>query len=777
MARKSSKQIRREEKARRKQEQGEQRTSVPDAPILVILALGFVLASMTAIAYSNSYDGKFVYDDTKWVQQMSVDRIDRPIRSIFRARRPVVDATLSLNYSVAEMTPAPRDMTVPEIPSPYGYHVVNLIIHILAGLTLFGLVRRTIRIGPFGDSVKASAHWIAFCVALLWLLHPLQTQSVTYIIQRAESLMGLFYLLTLYCLLRFATTSNSALRALWLVGVFLAAVLGMGSKAVMVTVPVVALIYDRVFLASSWNEVISKRWMAHACIVASLGVLMYAGVVRGVLFPSAGKKSLMATVGFGLSDQKHLYHVSPAEYLLTEAKVIPRYLKLTVLPTDQALDYKMEKVDPRALTMGELFTQSLLPGLFVLALLGATIVGLIRKPWLGFIGVWFFVILAPTSSFIPIRDPIYEHRVYLSIAAALALFVIGVWQLLAKFGGASVGRLLGPACAGVCLVPAVVFACLTFERNKLYHDPLLLWEDNVAKVPDNWRARNNLGKQYLDEADSNPAYLDKAIEQLRLCVEENPTFVNGWYNLGNAYARTKDYDNAINAYQNALKSNPIYTVAQIMLGNAFTDKSIVLSAERKRDEATAALEEAAKAFATAAPTARKNTTNDKALRARAYYNLGNTYWRILQLNADRLDLLDKARAAYRSALEAQPSHQSARIGIGLTYLRERDHVMAIEAFEEGLKYNPPQSELRVALIQLGNAYFAMKRYKKAIPPLIEATRRFPEQTTAWLQLARCYQFEGRMTDAIETLKSGAAVCENPETLQRALQNLERQQGS
>ena len=198
------------------------------------------LVTAGSLVYLNSFAGVFVFDDTRHIVQNEAIHTLWPPWEVLATRRPTLNLSLAVNYAISGS-------------NVWGYHALNLAVHVLAGLILFGIVRRTwelVRLkrergeaparhdrrvsDPIGGPTEATASWGAFAIAMIWLVHPLQTQSVTYVIQRSESLMGLFYLLTLYCVIR---SADSPRCRWWCVAAVASAALGMGSKAVMVTVP------------------------------------------------------------------------------------------------------------------------------------------------------------------------------------------------------------------------------------------------------------------------------------------------------------------------------------------------------------------------------------------------------------------------------------------------------------------------------------------------------------------------------------------------------------
>jgi len=225
---------------------------------LIIVAAGIC-------AYWNSFDGVMLFDDkshiidNKYIRQLWPvwETAKLSTEPLYVSTRPLVQFTFALNYAIGGL-------------KPWGYHAVNIAIHILAGLTLFGIIRRTLELEWLRHKFKFSGSYLAFSIALLWVVHPLQIQSVTYIIQRGESMMGLFYLLTLYCLIRGATGENGRL---WYVTGITTCMLGMASKPVMVTAPVVILIFDRLFLSQTLREVMRRRWIFYLGLAASWIIL------------------------------------------------------------------------------------------------------------------------------------------------------------------------------------------------------------------------------------------------------------------------------------------------------------------------------------------------------------------------------------------------------------------------------------------------------------------------------------------------------------------------
>ena len=273
--------------------------------------------------------------------------LESPLRLVSDTSRPVLKLSLALNYAIGG-----RDAR--------GFHAVNLAIHTLAGLTLFGVVRRSLRAPAAAARFGAAADGLAAAVALLWLLHPLQTQAVTYIVQRGESLMGLAALTTLYCSIRAAQGRRA--RA-WSVAAVAACSVGMGTKEVMVVVPLLVLLHDRCFLAGSAARALRQRRG------------LYAGLVATWVVPAVwiGPETLFA----GEFARPDLPTPAPLEYALTQPAVILHYLRLALWPSPLCFDYLW----PPARGVGEI-----LPAAFVLgALLGAGAWLLWRDSGLGFL--------------------------------------------------------------------------------------------------------------------------------------------------------------------------------------------------------------------------------------------------------------------------------------------------------------------------------------------------------------------------------------------------------
>ena len=493
----------------------------------IVMPAVVVLAGVAA--YIDSDHGSFLFDDVRSiVENPAIRSFEAAFRGVAGAERPLVTLSLALNYSISGLgTPS--------------YHIFNLAVHLLAALTLYALIGATLQTPRFRGTSWQRARWPAFVTSLLWTVHPLQTESVTYLIQRGESLMGLFYLLTLYATVRGA---RSRRPGLWYIGAVAACALGMASKAVMVTAPLVVLLYDRVFLSGSVAETWRRRWPLYLGLAATWLVLMTGGQAGALLDPS---RRGGITVGLGYSGS------TPLEYALTQPGVILHYLRLSLWPRPLCLDYWW----PLAKTAGSIVPQLVT----VTALLAATVAGFWRWPAVGFLGAWFFLVLAPTSSFVPVQDPAFEHRMYLPLVAVIMAIVVGVhWALERLVASPSVRRAVATvAVAGA----ALIFVAATWRRNRDYESPFVMWADVVRTRPSNPRAHTDYGKALAERG-----RMDEAIEHFETAIRLMPGYFQAHNNLGNALAAKGRFADAIAHYREAIRLWDGYADAHNNLGAA-----------------------------------------------------------------------------------------------------------------------------------------------------------------------------------------------------------------
>ena len=505
-----------------------------------------LLALAALCAYWNSFGGTCFLDDHAWI-------VNNPhigaLFSGFLGGRALVAASLTLNYWLDGV-------------NPRGYHAFNLAVHALAGLTIYGLVRRTLLLPRWGERVRSHAAGLAFAVALLWLVHPLNTQAVTYVIQRCESMMGLFYLLTVYCVLRAATAAAG--RA-WYAAAVLCCAAGMLCKEVMLTAPLVVLLFDWTFLSPSAGGLLRRRWglyvalavppIAYACYIAATGVLT-----------SRDNTISFTYINFG-----------PTQYALSQAGVILYYLRLSIWPSPLCMDY-LDWPIARSLTDCWLSVS------VVAVLLLAVLVGTARRHWLGFLGVWFFLILAPSSSIIPIQDPAFEHRMYLSLAAVLAACAGLAFGLLdgaaarGMFSRKVAGRL---GAATVCLW-AVILSVLTVRRNTEYCNFTAMLEDTVATRPANFRAHETLGRAYLTQG-----RVDDALKNLRESARLKPTYYMAYDAMALCDLQQGRTDEAVKMFQAAIDLKPGFDPAVYYgdLGRALLLRGEAVAAVERLDAA------------------------------------------------------------------------------------------------------------------------------------------------------------------------------------------------
>lgn len=628
-------------------------TAADAAPRLRTLAwvAGGIVFAVGAV-YIGALSAPFVFDDLPAVARAArIVQAGEPWQVLLpgpdagetTSGRPLLSLTLALNYALGGEAAG-------------GFRLVNVLIHALASLTLFGLVRRTLRRASFPERVRTASLPLAAGAATLWALHPLQTQAVTYVVQRAESLAGLFLLLTLYTFVR----SIDSPRAQRWQGLSIACcLLGAATKEVIAAAPLVVLLYDRTFVAGSFRAAFRSRRVYYGGLAATW--LLLALLVAG----TGGRGG---TAGFDAG-------VHPWHYFLTQAHAIVHYLRLSLWPHPLIFDYGTEVVRAAA---DVLLPLSLLTGLTVL-----TLHGIRRGTAWGFLGGFFFAVLAPSSSVIPVASQtLAEHRMYLALAAPILFLVVGLHARL--------GRVVWFLGAPLLLASG----WLTNDRNKTYHSELALWSDTVAKRPLNGRAHHNLGL-----AEFQRGRFAEAAQHFEQAVQLNPGTADSHYNLGLALARLGQPAEAVAHYERALARQPHHASALNNLGNA-------LLALDRLDEARAHY--------------------DRALRiepntAEVHSNLSDVLLRTGETGA--------ALHHAREAIRLNPSLAEARLHAGNACAHSGLFTEARRHFEAAVLLQPDDARmhnnLANVLIELGFPAEAVARYERALelePEFVDARR-------------------------------------------------------
>ncbi len=544
---------------------------------------------MGVLLYSNILHAPFVFDDYSSVVDNDVIKNLKTSSRDISNNRYIAYLTFAMNYAIGDL-------------KPFGYHLVNILIHVINAIFVYCLVVLTFRT-PYFSSLNLpvhpfthSPHFIAFSSAFIFVCHPIQTQAVTYIAQRATSMATMFYLLSLIMYIKWRLINqNTEHRAqntekkankifhlksvFWYVGSVTSAVLAMKTKEIAFTLPFIAVLYEFCFFSKTSNL---KRFFYLFPILLTMLI-----IPLSLLSIEGPAKNIVQDIDIR---SRESVNINRADYLITQFRVIVTYLRLLIFPVNQSLDYSYPVY--RSL----LTPQVLLSLLFLLSIFGVAGYLLYRSRFTAhglqffnsrlspialritaFGAFWFFITLSVESSIIPIKDIIVEHRLYLP---SIGFFIASI---------SFIGYLLPRTRARIVLMVVIValLSAGTYIRNITWKDPQTLWEDVLAKFPNNIKAHNGLGVIFKNEGE-----YDKAVEQFKKALKINRNYAPIYYNLGDIQYRLGKYENAIAYFKKALELKSGYHLHLDIL----TSLAITYSEMGDNDNAVSTFKEAVRLF-------------------------------------------------------------------------------------------------------------------------------------------------------------------------------------
>lgn len=660
-----------------------------------------VLTCVIILVYANSLSGIFLFDDLNAIPRNPTIRdlgqigeiLSPPLNSTVAAR-PLANLTFAVDYAFGGV-------------SPTSYHVTNILIHIGAGLLLMGVVRRTLMMPELNREWGGCAQQVALSVALLWAVHPLQTESVTYVVQRVESLAGFFYLMTLYGFIR-CTTSANALK--WRMFTIFSCWLGMATKETMVSAPLIVLFYDRTFISGTlWRAWRSGRGL-YPMLFGSWLLLTYL-VVTGL-----GRNN---TAGFGTG-------LSPWHYLLTQCEAIVMYFRLAVWPNPLVFDYGWAVIwNPM-----DVFWQGAL--LLVLAI--TTCFAVWRRKPIGMAGMWFFATLSPSSSIVPIAtQTMAEHRMYLPLIPIIILFVTIIDRFYSMYRTV------------ILITVGAIFCVMSVCRNDKYASAIVLWQDTVEKRPGNSRAHNDLGNALIAAGRAEEAI--PHFQRAREISGDKDADANN--NLGIALAALNRIEEASVCFLRALEIKTSHVDAMCNLGWLYANRGQLDDGERMFFQALRNQPNMGKALHGLAYVASKRNLPQEAI---AYYNTAkrsDSHDFSIRINLAAILLKSgrilESEREYRQALVIEPTSFSGWFGLACALSDLSRLEEAILCYEKALQINAGNAD---AHNNLASILYQSKRTQEAIEHYRAAIRLDPKLVQAQTGLATLFAQQGRFGEAI-----------------------------
>ncbi len=608
------------------------------------------------ISYSNTFHSDFQFDDNIFIIDNFAIRDLGNIKGIgellSQPSRFVAFYSFALNYHFHQL-------------DVFGYHVTNFVIHLITAMLVWWFVGMLVglcnRKHTPGVCMRLNTKYtppgcvygstIALFTALIFVAHPVQTQAVTYIAQRFASLATLFYLLSVCLYIKGRIVETRLISSVYFLGAAVSAILGMFTKEIVITLPLTVLLIECMFLGGV-RKIKEPRLIAALLFVLIIPALFSFNISDMLFAPKISESHAGDVITFGT-------------YVMTQFRVLMTFVKLSFFPIGQNVEYDF------ALSQHFFEIPTLLSFLALGAMLGIAFKIRARYTLITFGIFWFFLTLLP--NFIPRRNIIFEHKLYLPMIGFSLMLSMGIFRLMKNVKKGAV----------VLSIIVCVLAYLTFQRNKVWTNEVTLWEDVVQKSPHKLRPQINLGRAYFEQGQYDKAmvYLDKAVSM-------EPDDANAYNNRGAVYGATNQKELALKDFNRALAIDPDLDGARSNRGAVY----------RTDDKSDLALEDFNKAL------------EINPYFYKAYHNRG-----IIHKKKGSYDL---ALDDYNKALALNPLYAKVYGNRGMVYEATGRYDLALADFNKALEINPGIGEVYnnrgVVYKAKGQYDLAMKDYSKAV---------------------------------------------------------------
>jgi len=585
----------------------------------------------------------------------------------------------------------------------FGYHLVNLLIHIVTGILVFWFIHLTLSLPSQGERYGSIGLRVAFLTGLIFIAHPVQTQSVTYIVQRMSSMGAMFYLLSMVLFIK-GRLSSGRRRVWYYGGMVLSGFLSVFSKENGLMLPLFIVLYEICFFRV--GEGFFQRSMVRVLLIlVGLGLLGF--ILLG------GRYIDVIREGYQYRD------FTMSERGLTQLRVVLYYLTLLVFPHPSRLNLDYDFLVSKSLFNPPSTFFSLVVILFII---GVAVWRVKRWPILSFFIFWYFGNLVIESSIIPL-EMVFEHRLYLPSVGPIFLFSLLLVRGWEKWGWVE-GRKKEVIFAGLVILIVLPLSWATVYRNSMWRSEFDLWADCIKKSPNKGRPHHNLGYFYYTSGQT-----DNAIKEFELALKLDPKMAPSHFNLGVIDYNSGRMDGAIHHFKKALAVNPKYAQAYAYLGEVYYRNE-------KDEEGLAEFEMALKI----------EPSNTMAMNRKGiiYVKRGD---------------LDKALNEFKKVLMIDPNHVEALVNAGEIYIKIGRVDQGIVEIQKALKLNPDYGN---AHNLLGIIYLQKGRIDEAVSSFLRALKTDPGDGVALSNLGVAYRYQGKIDEAISQFQKVLSIKPNDE---------------